>query len=258
MGSSTEIPPSGATRLTASDRHFIESRLPGVVGWLHPDAAYFTTYLMGLQAETGIRGPALEYGVYHGKYLSLMMNACLKQDEWVGGFDTFELCHPETAWKHAEEFFGSRERMALWKGSTANYDAAAVSAMIGAPPRIISVDGDHTAEGALHDLQLAANVMLRRGIVAADDIYNPFAIGVSEGAFRFLLAKDCPLVPFAQIANKTMLCQRAEHAFYFAGAAGFVQDCADLSVVATFRENRQQGENWVIQRLLSVDVMIFS
>ncbi len=246
------------TNLTQDDRDFIEKKLPEVTGWLFASAAYFTCYLMNAQSGRGIRGPALEFGVYHGKYLCTLLNCALKQDEWVGGFDTFELCHPETAWTHAEQFFGSRERMALWKGSTHDYSAEQVAAMIGAPPRIVSVDGDHTAEGALHDLRLASKVVVNKGVISLDDVFNSFAVGVAEGSFRFLLAKDCDFVPFAHIGNKTFLCRKAHYAEYFRLALQFVEDCPDLEVVATFKANREKGESWVIQRLMGVDVVLLN
>src|SRR4051794_28026908 len=101
------------SQLTAEDCEFIECKLPTVAGWLLPGAAYFTAYLLNFQSANDVRGPALEIGVYHGKYLLLLLHCVLKDDGWVGGYDIFEQCHPETAWRHAEEMFGSRERMAL-------------------------------------------------------------------------------------------------------------------------------------------------
>jgi hypothetical protein len=246
-----------ADRLSQADRKFIEDKLPGVTGWLIPSAAYFTAYLMGFQDQKKIEGPALEFGVYHGKYLCLMMHCALKQGSYVGGCDTFELCHPEYAWVHAETFFGSREKMILWKGSTRNYSAKVMSSMIHVPPRIISVDGDHTAEGSLYDMQLAQKVIAKNGIMVLDDVYNPMAIGVSEGAFRYLLSGDCEFIPFAHICNKTFLCRREQHGLYFSAGRQFVEDCPDLGTVKSFKAKRKNGENWVVQKLMGVDVLLF-
>lgn len=245
-------------RLSTEDRDFIEHKLPQVVGWLYDSAAFFTTYLMSAQSEKGIRGPSLEFGVYHGKYLCTLLHSALKHQEWVGGFDTFELCHPETAWTHADAFFGSRKRMALWKGSTHDYTAKQVAGMLGTPARIVSVDGDHTSEGALHDLNLASKVVLKNGVISLDDVYNSFAIGVAEGSFRFLLTPGCDFVPFAHVGNKTFLCRTEFYPFYFGIACQFVEDCPDLEVVKTFLANREKGESWVIQKLLGVEVVLLN
>src|SRR4051812_21069926 len=100
--------------LSDEDLRFIRA-LSGITGWLGDDAAYFTVYMMSFQDAHDIQGTGLEIGVYHGKYLCLLLYCALKRNQWVGGYDIFEQVDPETAWKNAEQLLGSRDRMALWK-----------------------------------------------------------------------------------------------------------------------------------------------
>ncbi len=245
-------------RLPQTDRSFIEEKLPGIIGWLTNDAAYFTSYLMNSQAERQIEGPAVEIGVYHGKYLSLLMHQCLKHDQIVVGYDIFEQSHSDTPRNHAKELFGSSEKMLIAKGSSSALSGRQIRNQAGGRPRIMSVDGDHSAKGALNDLYLAQAVIHPRGVVVVDDVYNTFAIGVSEAFFRYLLSWRGKLVPFAQIGNKTMLCHASEHAAYLATSLQFVADCPELPINQRFAENRLKGEGWVIQRLANHQVALFN
>lgn len=243
--------------LSAADCELIERKLPGIVGWLGFDTAYLTAYLMNLQSANGIAGPALEFGVYHGKYLLLLLHCALKRGEWVGGYDTFHLSAPETPWRHADALFGSHDRMALWKTDSRTLTKDAVLRQIGMPPRFVSVDGDHSAEGTLHDLRMASQVMADNGIIALDDMFNAVAMGVAEGSFRFLGSPGCKVVPFAYVDNKTLLCNRDHHRFYFDAARSILDNCPGLELVRAFKRNEAGSRVELVQKLAGVDVILF-
>jgi hypothetical protein len=243
--------------LPAADCELIERKLPAIVGWLASDTAYLTAYLMNFQSTHGIGGPALEFGVYHGKYLLLLLHCALKHGEWVGGYDTFHLSAPETPWRHAAALFGSHDRMALWKADSRTLTNDAVLLQIGVPPRFVSVDGDHSAEGTLHDLRVASEVMADDGIIALDDMFNAIAMGAAEGSFRFLGSPGCKVVPFAYVDNKTLLCNRDHHRFYFDAARSILDNCPDLALVRAFRRNEAGSRVELVQKLAGVDVILF-
>ena len=244
--------------LPASDREFIETKLPTITGWLGQDAAYFIAYMMNFQAEKGLKGPSVEFGVYHGKLLCLLLNQSLKHGDLVIGYDIFEQSHYDTPKNHAIELFGSSDKMLLGQRSSTDLTAKEIIGVGGRKPRVVSVDGDHTAKGALHDFWLAQNLVDPRGIVIADDVYNTYAIGVSEAFFRYQLSWRSKLVPFAQINNKTMLCAKDQYQSYFDMSLKFVDDCPDLAVSERFIENRSKGESWVIQELLDRKVVLLN
>ena len=51
--------------------------------------------------------------------------------------------------------------------------------------RIYSVDGDHSRNGARHDLQLAAATLSEGGIILADDLFNTLFSSLTEGIIDF-------------------------------------------------------------------------
>jgi hypothetical protein len=247
-----------STTLTEEDRNLIESKLDTVTGWLTREAAYFISYMMNHQDRNNIKGHAVEFGVYHGKLLILLLHHCLKNGSNVIGYDIFKESSIETPSDHAKHIFGSNEKMTLLQRSTKDLSADEVVQLGGGKPRIVSVDGDHTAPGALHDFWLAQNVIDPDGVVLADDVYNTFAIGVSEAFFRYQLSEECGFVPFAQVGNKTMLCSPKRYEFYFNMALQFVDDCSDLEVCRRFVKNRANGENWVVQELMGRPVVLLN
>jgi len=244
--------------LSTDDKAFINKLLQSADGWLMEDAADLTTFLLNAQVAAEIGGPCVEFGVYHGKYLLLLHHSERKRGGWVGGYDIFEECHPEYTWRKAEELFGTRDGVALWRQNTSLLGSEDVLAMLGEPSRFVSVDGDHSAEGAFHDLTLAAGVLHEKGVVALDDIYNPMAIGVSEGSFRFLIAEDCPLLPFAYCGNKLFLCRKEQYQTYFELAESIVSVCPHLLISKSFQERAANGRQNVAQRLMGHDVLIFT
>src|SRR4051812_37202442 len=93
--------------LSADERTFIRDTLPQITGWLMDEAAYFTAYILNHQTMSSIRGPALEFGVYHGRFLCLLLNQARRQNETVLGYDIFEHSHIDTPRRHAREIFGT-------------------------------------------------------------------------------------------------------------------------------------------------------
>lgn len=80
---------------------------------------------------------------------------------------------------------------------------------LGGPCQFLSVDGDHTMEGAMHDLRLAEAVTAPGGIVALDDIPNFNCPGVTEAIMRHSLVESHALAPFLLVSNKLFLTQKA-------------------------------------------------
>jgi hypothetical protein len=81
--------------------------------------------------------------------------------------------------------------------------------VLGAPCQFVSVDGDHTMEGAMHDLELAEAITAPGGIVALDDIPNFSCPGVTEAIMRHALDEGHALAPFLLVSNKLFLTQKS-------------------------------------------------
>jgi hypothetical protein len=253
-------PSAGESLLGEDDRRFIETRLPGVQGWLGSNAAYFAAYVLNVQHASAITGPVLEIGVFAGKFLMLLHYLGRKHGNATVGVDMFkDGPSPRAVLEHARALFGSTDGLTLHEINSAELTPAATLELLGrARPRAISVDGDHSGDGVLRDLRLSADILSDRGLLILDDVLNPYAAGVAEGAYRFLLGPDCGFAPFAYVDNKTFVCRRDSHGFYLDAGRRFTIDCADLDVARSFSELRaNKGTHVVEQDLLGVKVLIF-
>ena len=82
------------------------------------------------------------------------------------------------------------------------------------PCRIMSIDGGHTEECVLNDLQLAEGVLLDRGVVVLDDFFHQSWPGVAAGASRHMLDQTTGLRPFCITPNKLYLSRLSCREFY--------------------------------------------
>jgi hypothetical protein len=75
------------------------------------------------------------------------------------------------------------------------------------PVRLFSIDGGHTRELVINDLELATSTLCDQGVVVFDDCFNPEWPGVTNGLHEFFYRQTPDLVPFAISLNKVSLCK---------------------------------------------------
>jgi len=244
--------------LMQRDLSFVQDRLGRIEGWLLDGAALMTLALLRAQEQAGISGFAFEIGVFRGKYLSVLYQGTLDAGDRVVGVDTFEWSTQEETLANFTAAFGEHDRLTLFKQSSRTLGTETIlEAGGGRKPRFVSVDGDHTADAVHADLILCSTLLGERGIIAIDDFLNPHAIGVSEGAYRFLLgAEGASFKPFAYCQNKLFVCRSEDHAFYLEQAWAFCDEHADLPALAGFHGMLKNGRHWVEQTLLSAKCLI--
>lgn len=215
-------------------------RLDLIPGWLAAPAALFTIHILRAQRRRGIRGPALEIGVYKGKYLALM-RATLS-DRIVG----VELCpggHAEDAVteiiNHVRAAAGHADDLRIVVENSRDLSAEELLDMLGAAPAFIHVDGGHDIDTVFHDLEMCAAIIRPGGVIALDDAFNFTTPGVTEAITRFL-AMSTRLAPFAHCYNKLFVTTPNHHATYLADAHAFL-DAAPPDV--TERTKKRLAEN---------------
>jgi Methyltransferase domain len=240
------------------DVKFVKSELPKVDGWLLEGAALLTLALLRAQDDKGIRGSAFEIGVFRGKYLAALYHGTKRAGDAVVGIDVFEWTKPEEVTTNLKKVFAEQDRLDLItvdsrKFSRDQYLAAAK----GSAPRFVSVDGDHTSPAVRADLEFSMSLLGDRGIIAIDDFLNPRAIGVSQGAYEFLLSEGGSKVkPFAFCQNKMFVCRESDHPVYLEQAWHFAENCPDPAIKDEFAALAKNGRNWVEQDLLGVKCLI--
>ena len=245
-------------QVEAGDEEFIRTKLGNVEGWLMDEGAYLTSALLRAQGELGIDGCIFEIGVFAGKYLSLLYHLSSVNRETVIGMDTFEWYPSEWVERNLRALFGDLDRLKLITKDSTKVILKEFQASLPNAPRFISVDGAHTSPAVLHDLELSEALLAPGGIVAIDDFLNCRAIGVSEGAYRYLLKRSVTkMVPFIFCANKLFVCRIEDVAYWRSQGWKFAESNPTLPMCIEFDKLLKKGRSWVEQELLGQPVLIF-
>ncbi len=184
-------------------RQYLDS-LENVDGWLQPGAAELICNLDSLQRQRGIAGARVEFGVHHGR--SLILLALLDSESVVLGLDLDDT--------HVSKNIASYglANVSMLLGNTNDVNAkrirAELEALGASSVRMISVDGDHTYEGTLHDLLTTAELLCAGGVTIVDDVANPIYPGVHRAMTEVIDAEH--LVPFAAAGGRIAMCAPAD------------------------------------------------
>ncbi|MEM9017463.1 MAG: class I SAM-dependent methyltransferase [Verrucomicrobiota bacterium] len=190
--------------MSTHDR-FIEgfATLPG---YLSETSAAILDALLTLQTDVGISGSLLEIGVLHGKSAGLFA-LHTRGDESLVLIDPTEQVHKaaaviqENAGISAEvlQCHSQSDQVRTWSKDR------------GKQFRWIHIDGDHTTDGFLQDLELSEQLLSEDGIICIDDFFSPWYPQITLATCDFLSGHREDLTVFLCGWNKGYLC-RPEHA----------------------------------------------
>lgn len=197
-----------------------------VEGWVDGRLLPILKLLHQAQTELDVRGGALEIGVHHGRFF-LPLNGMVAPGEGPSfAIDLFE----DQTLNIDRSGNGSSGQFAESLRLYDRHQGANVQAIAGdstrlrhsdlarfrtIPPKMISVDGGHTVEHTLSDLQFAEAILHDKGAVFLDDILNAHWIGVFEGAVTYLQRRPT-LWPVFIGYNKLVLVPMSVHGTYLA------------------------------------------
>jgi hypothetical protein len=196
------------------------ARHRSVPGWLDPYSARFIAAIGRIQIRSGIRGGGAEIGVHEGR-LFILLKLLAAAGETTLAIDIFADQHlnADASGRGDEErFLANVERHArienveLLRGSSLDVRAQEIVGRAGLC-RLFSIDGGHTAECALNDLELADACLQEAGVAILDDYFNPRWPDVSTGAAAYF-ANGGRLRPFAISPNKLYLADPNIHGLY--------------------------------------------
>ena len=214
-----------------SKRAFLVNRLSNylssgevVHGWLNQYSAAFIADLSRLQAETRITGAVGEIGVHMGRLFILLKLTAIPTERSFA-IDIFGDQHKN----EDHSGFGDREtflqNVFRWTGNTdvniiqsSSLDVRPdqIVHRVG-PCRLVSIDGGHTEECSLSDLQLIEAVLIERDVAILDDFFNPLWPGVATGASNTFSTQSRCFLVFAITPNKLYLSVPTSHEFYRSG-----------------------------------------
>ena len=191
---------------------FLDKGFHEIAGWLWMPAVEATLLLGRIQASEVPAGPICEIGVWEGRYLTLLTflastpQRVLGIDPLIHGGDRDAQRARLT--KNIERYARRPDLVTLCEQDSKAVSADAIVSILGGRCQFVSVDGDHTMEGAMHDLRLAEEITAPGGIVALDDIPNFSCPGVTEAIMRHSLDASHTLAPFLLVSNKLFLAHK--------------------------------------------------
>lgn len=178
-------------RLFSDDRirRYIERESTNIPGMVTAGPMALIWSLLQAQDDLEIPGNIAEIGVYCGKLFALLSMG-LRESETAYGLDLYDYDKRPAAEnrERLQTAFAKLEIphhiFKLITANSQNLDEKGMSEILGsAPVRMMSVDGDHSKNGALHDLKLAMEVVNSSGVILVDDLFNEFFPGVTEAIF---------------------------------------------------------------------------
>ncbi len=185
-----------------------------VEGWIGAPGVIDMMRAVGtIQDELGVSGPLCEIGVHHGRFF-LVLYLLSRGGERALAVDLFgeAAIVPDGSGKgDAERFLanvdrhaGDRSPIEIVRGDTTRMKPEDLSRVAGAPFRLFSVDGGHSAAVTCHDLELAEATLAPGGIIIVDDYFNHAWPGVSEGVNRHFFHGNTRLSPVVIGSNKIL------------------------------------------------------
>jgi hypothetical protein len=190
-------------------QHYVASS-NSIPGYFVFDAALMFLAYNQLIAAQGITGDALEIGVHHGLSAIIVASMTGNRRKFVA-VDLFEDLQRHNVSgsgsgnekefrNNMSKFFDDLSFVQTIKGNSSSLSSEA----LGCEFSFCHIDGGHTPEETLTDLDLCCRLLMPGGLLALDDYFNPAFPGVCEGANEFRLAQGNKLKPIAIGFNKVL------------------------------------------------------
>lgn len=248
-------------------------RMEDIEGWLSATTAMAMMEVILWQEANDVRGDLAEIGIHHGKSF-MVLAAVARASETVHAVDVFErqdLNIDRSGCGNREIFIANVERffpgvhLSLIPESSADLRGREEEFNL-TRLRFLSIDGGHTRDLTLNDLQIADKCLVGAGACCLDDVLSSHWTGVVSGLFEFLHKDTRPnLVPFAYLPNKLFLCRPARQESY----RSCLRNALDYALELRDREFWRSvidvyGERWpqasatfsAFAKLLGTDVQI--
>jgi len=201
-------------------KSYIENGIRNVRGFCTIETLLMLDHLNNKHMKGGV----LEIGVHHGQFF-IALNCYTGPDDTSFALDVFDnqILNIDNSGKgNLETFKSNLEKYDKFKGEnveiisddSTTIDKYNMQKLATANKfKFISVDGGHTVEHVISDLNLASTLIDPMGVVIVDDWFNHWWPSVTEGITKYLNTYQT-LVPFATSNNKMWMCNMSYKPFY--------------------------------------------
>ena len=161
-------------------------------------AAIFDIFLLG-QQQLNMRGDMLEIGVYKGR--SATMSAMhLRPDEKFYLVDCSD--HLDDAKKNLDPILQGRGIYHKQRSCVMTVDSIGMKMR---SSRWVHIDGGHTGNDVVTDIELCEKTLSDAGVMVLDDFFNPMYPQLTEAVYAYLSANRFKLTMFLIGYNKAYL-----------------------------------------------------
>jgi SAM-dependent methyltransferase len=232
--------------MDAIDTYWAEG-FPAVDGWVDGRLLPYVKFVDEVQKNAGIAGHVAEIGVFHGKFLIALASLSAPKGK-VTALDVFDDQSKNIDGAGEGNLQKLMENVTAFGRKDVDYayikaDSSALTNLAKVeltrdrgPFRLFSVDGCHTAEHTLCDLQTAQDCLAPGGVIILDDYMQPHWPGVTEAVSLFC-GRAPRVVPFLYACHKLFLVGVGWHAHFY-------RCCADrFGELDTARTTRMFGSS---------------
>lgn len=218
--------------------------LESVKGWLQNEALLFTSFYRTKFLQDD-EFNSLEIGVHHGKFFIGLENITPLDGKAVA-VDVFESQDKNIDRsgagnlavfnEHVSKFCKDPTRVVTRSMDSLDIDASEIGLnRFG----LLSIDGGHTVNHTLNDLEICNKLATDTGLVILDDILNQHWLGVVTGAVQYFSSSTGKrIVPFAVGYKKLFCChftRKAQIVSDLTGLQAELRDCGiNISKVTEF------------------------
>lgn len=174
--------------------HYATEGIASVNGMLQSGSLAVIWSVIELQDYLGVTGDVAEIGVFQGKTFLLLCHG-MAEGEQAFAVDVFgqppgsNQADLEIFRDNMKKYGFGEHRYALSITNSRETSTDEFKAFTGCDTvRLFSVDGDHSKDGVLNDLGLAAAVLSEDGVIVADDLFNPWYPTVTEAVYEFFMS----------------------------------------------------------------------
>ena len=178
-----------------------------IVGFCPTETIWVLDYLenIDLNKKHGI----MEIGVHHGQFF-IALNSLTNVSDRSVAIDVFgrqDLNIDKSGEGNKNIFIDNLSKYDIHQGKNVliiegdSTDPKAFNDVLSEQFRYISVDGGHTIQHVINDMNIASKFICNEGVVILDDYLNHWWPSVTEGMFKYLNTSPT-LIPFMSSPNK--------------------------------------------------------
>ena len=181
--------------------------IDSIPGWFSREAHVIWHCLLAFQAESNIRGPLMEIGVFKGRSAAVLAGHRNVPEDHLVLVDNSTTFDKDAVLAHVRKLSPdlATDQITLLAMPSARLMEQPNVAERRGRFRFIHIDGEHTGTAVYGDLESADMLLSEDGLVSVDDFFHPAFAQITEAVYRYLLGHHYSFVLLLAGFNKAYL-----------------------------------------------------